>query len=68
MRLISNGQLDDEKNMIKRKKHNNDNFYEDDDFINDDEDLCKIQKYTCEYDDYFCFKGNIKEFKKSSLF
>jgi hypothetical protein len=64
-RLVNTGGLDEEKNIIKRKRHNNDNFYEQDEFIDDQPDHCRIQQYVTKYEDFFAFEGSKEDFMNS---
>ena len=71
-RLTMQGGLDSEANFIKRRRHNNDNFYEQDEFIDDDAegevDNFKIQHFVSKFSDYFFFAGSKEEFEESSRF
>ncbi len=67
-RLASTGGLDEEKSIIKRKRHNNYNYYEQDDFIDDQSDHCRIQQYVTKYEDFFAFEGSKEDFMISSKY
>jgi len=64
-RLVNLGGLDEEKNIIKRKRHNNENYYEQDDFIDDQVEGCRIQQFISKYEDFFSFEGSKEEFMMS---
>lgn len=71
-RLTMQGGLDSEANFIKRRRHNNDNFYEQDEFIDDDAegevDNFKIQHFVSRFSDYFFFAGSKEDFEQSPRF
>ena len=58
-RIVKYGRLSEDLQTIKRKQHNNDDFYEQDDFIDDPEEdatlLQSMARITSKYTDYFCY-------------
>lgn len=70
-RIHKFGKLGEDEECIKRKQHNNDEFYEQDEFIDDPIDLMAPQTMEIpisRYEDFFLVKGNIEAFKKHKKF
>jgi hypothetical protein len=70
-RLVKFGRLCEDDNVIKRKQHNNFDYYEQDDFIDDPEDpnvQQSMERLESKYEDYFVVRGNVEGFKKSKRF
>jgi hypothetical protein len=67
-RLVNLGGLDEDKNIIKRKRHNNENYYEQDEFIDDQVEGCRIQQFMSKYEDFFAFEGSKEEFMMSARY
>ena len=67
-RLVKYGRLNEDGNVIKRKVHNNFDFYEQDDFIDDPNDDQQVQASMeivyGRFDDYVMIKGGIEAMKK----
>lgn len=66
-RISKFGMLGEDDDCIRRKLHNNDEYYEQDDFIDDPVDQIALQTMDfsiSRYEDYFFVKGNIDVFKK----
>lgn len=67
-RLMKYGRLDDVDASIKRRQHSNDNFYVDDEFINDPQEKgvnMIMEQIESEYSDYFMIEGDENLFEKS---
>ena len=59
-RLMKFGRLDDDTNTIKKKQHNNFDFYEQDDFIDDPGDYGhEMEQFESKIDDYFIIRGGL---------
>lgn len=70
-RINKFGMLGEDDDCIRRKQHNNDEFYEQDEFIDDPVDQIALQTMDfliSRYDDYFFVKGNLELFKKNKKF
>jgi hypothetical protein len=70
-RIHKFGKLGEDEDCIRRKQHNNDEFYEQDEFIDDHVDLNAPQTMEIpisRYEDFFVVKGNIDAFKKHKKF
>lgn len=70
-RIHKFGKLGEDEDCIRRKQHNNDEFYEQDDFIDDHVDMLAPQTMEIpisRYEDFFVVKGNIESFKKHKKF
>ena len=67
-RMVATGGLDAAENYIKRRRHNNENFYEqDDEFIDDEAPGVNLQQLVSRFEDFFCFRGSKEEFEGSLL-
>jgi hypothetical protein len=59
-RLMKFGRLDDDCGTIKRKHHNNFDFYEQDDFIDDPRETGQdMEHFESKIDDYFMVRGGL---------
>lgn len=68
-RLMKFGRLDDDVTTIKRKNHNNFDFYVQDEFIDDPRDTGQdMEHFETKIDDYFMVKGNLSSFMKSEFY
>lgn len=70
-RIHKFGKLGEDEDCIKRKQHNNDEYYEQDEFIDDPIDQFAPQTMEIpisRYEDFFIVKGNIDAFKKHKKF
>ena len=70
-RLIKFGRLSSDHNTIKRKQHNHRDFYEQDEFIDDPEDLTftnNMEQFESKFGDFFVVSGGIDKFKKSERY
>lgn len=67
-RISAFGALDIEKNIIKRMRHNNEKYYEQDDFIMDEPEEVNCAQFVCNFDDFFVFEGSKEEFFNSQAY
>jgi hypothetical protein len=70
-RLVKFGRLCEDDNVIKRKQHNNFDYYEQDDFIDDPDDpnvQQSMERLESKFEDYFLVRGNVEGFKKSKRY
>ena len=66
-RLLKYGRLGEDDSIIKRKAHNNFDYYAQDEFIDDPDDPLVNQAMempSSRFDDFFCLRGNIDTLKK----
>lgn len=67
-RLTATGGLDAAENYIKRRRHNNENYYElDEEFIDDEAQGVNLQQLVGRFEDFFCFRGSREEFQRSEV-
>ena len=70
-RLVKYGRLSEDGSVIKRKMHNNFDYYEQDDFINDPDDPQlpnSMEIVSSKFDDYFMLRGGIEALKKHAKY